>query len=384
MAVLQAVTIAVIAVIATLHAAAPELPPGRCPPRFRHPCPGGQPPLNGSCPCPTLNFTNAHGDGMVLQAAPQQAVVWGFCPPGVEVTVAFAGQQLLANVSMYLGRSTWSARLPPTASTFEPQDITASCCGNATATLSSVLFGHVWVCAGQSNMAYTMGGSNCWTNASATDPRTYDCTNNSGVENTIAERYNKSIRLYQQGTANMENHPPGGCAGRYTCGQGSHEPMAESSPACSDGIPACSGWGTTTGGVGSFSSVCWFFGRDLYESMPVKVPIGLIESDVGGTPIQVLRGLPLPRGAMLNPSALKPDCVPSTRIGRHLQRLKSALQSTLPRKREGSFLATTSPPCCGMPRSCPCYGQPSKEPFGIRAKIMLASTAGSTDALSPP
>ena len=272
-----------------LHAARapPPPPPERCTPRFREPCPGGQPPLNGSCPCPALNFTNAHGDGMVLQAAPQQAVVWGFCPPGADVTVTFAGRHLKANLSTYLNRSTWSALLPATTATFEPQNITASCCGNATATLRSVLFGDVWVCSGQSNMAYTMGGSTCWTNTSATDPKTYDCTNNSGVENAVAERYNQSIRLYQQGTAsNLAQHPPGGCPGRYSCGQGSYEPMAESSPACSDGIPGCSGWGTTTRGVGSFSSVCWFFGRDLHESLPVKVPIGLIEADVGGTPVQ--------------------------------------------------------------------------------------------------
>ena len=78
----------------------------------------------------------------------------------------------------------------------------------------------------------------------------------------------------------MVNHPPAGY------GYGSPEPMAESSPACSDGIPACSSWGTTANGVGSFSAVCWFFGRDLFDSLPTKVPLGLIESDVGGTPVQ--------------------------------------------------------------------------------------------------
>jgi hypothetical protein len=117
----------------------PTLPQGYCPPRFR------QPPR----PCPVLNFSNAYGNNMVLQAgAHQPAVVWGFCPPDAKVTVAFAGERIEANVSLWLNRSTWSARLPPTAPTFTPQNITASCCGNATATLSNVLFGDVWVCSG--------------------------------------------------------------------------------------------------------------------------------------------------------------------------------------------------------------------------------------------
>ena len=36
--------------------------------------------------------------------------------------------------------------------------------------------------------------------------------------------------------------------------------------------------------LGRFSATCWFFGRDLYSVLSPTVPIGLIESDVGGTP----------------------------------------------------------------------------------------------------
>jgi sialate O-acetylesterase len=38
---------------------------------------------------------------------------------------------------------------------------------------------------------------------------------------------------------------------------------------------------------GAFSAVCWFFGRDLYQSLNGTVPIGLISTAIGGTAIQV-------------------------------------------------------------------------------------------------
>jgi sialate O-acetylesterase len=35
-----------------------------------------------------------------------------------------------------------------------------------------------------------------------------------------------------------------------------------------------------------FSAMCWFFGRDMYAALTPKVPVGLIETNVGGTPDQ--------------------------------------------------------------------------------------------------
>jgi sialate O-acetylesterase len=36
-----------------------------------------------------------------------------------------------------------------------------------------------------------------------------------------------------------------------------------------------------------FSAACWFFGRDVYAALGGRVPIGLVDSDWGGTPIEL-------------------------------------------------------------------------------------------------
>ena len=110
-----------------------------------------------------FRFANMHGDGMVLQMAPQRAQVWGFCPPGDEVTVtivasplaaAAAAAPIRANVSHWLGNSTWSAMLPPTeGSLMATYTIAAtSKLTGGSSSIVGVLFGDVHFCSGQSNM----------------------------------------------------------------------------------------------------------------------------------------------------------------------------------------------------------------------------------------
>ena len=44
---------------------------------------------------------------------------------------------------------------------------------------------------------------------------------------------------------------------------------------------------TCTGkGFSPFSAVCWYFGKDVFESLGGKVPVGLIGSFVGGTSVE--------------------------------------------------------------------------------------------------
>ena len=121
---------------------------------------------------------------------------------------------------------------------------------------------------------YPLGSPTCWnaSNINCTAPRvngyvdrqcSYGCVQNAGHEIKDMANY-PNMRLYQN--SGWEH--------------GSKTPMAESSN---------SGWLTSDKFNGGFSAMCWFFGRDLYTSLSASGkmrPIGLIETNVGGTPDQ--------------------------------------------------------------------------------------------------
>ena len=102
---------------------------------------------------PSFRFASILGDGMVLQSAPLSSVVWGFAPAAAEVTVHFGGKDIAATRDTWLGQHTWLARLPPTPASFAGRNISAtSSSGGPRISLAAVVFGDVWLCAGQSNM----------------------------------------------------------------------------------------------------------------------------------------------------------------------------------------------------------------------------------------
>ena len=105
-------------------------------------------------PPPAFRFSTAHSDHMVLQAAPLQAAVWGFCEPGDEVTIRFNTAALPTKLSTVNGSTIWSVALPVTKASFSAYTIDAhSKLSDKTISLSDVLFGDVWLCSGQSNSA---------------------------------------------------------------------------------------------------------------------------------------------------------------------------------------------------------------------------------------
>ena len=107
-----------------------------------------------------FNLSNTLGHGMVLQRAPQQAVVWGFGDPGVKISTSFGSKELGATID---DTGLWRIALPPTPAATKGATLTFRGSEGTTLTLDDVLFGDVFLCGGQSNMQYTprsMAGMN--------------------------------------------------------------------------------------------------------------------------------------------------------------------------------------------------------------------------------
>ena len=171
------------------------------------------------------------GDHMVLQ---RDALipVWGTAAPGEEVTVSIAGQTVITQAGP---DGKWSVKLAKLAAA-GPHTLTVK--GKNSVTFADVLVGEVWLGSGQSNMAMTVNRANDFDaeQAAAKFPQIRMFTEASGAANSA-----------------------------QTEGKGSWVVCSPES-------------------VGRFSATAYFFGRELHQAL--GVPVGLINSSVGGTPIE--------------------------------------------------------------------------------------------------
>ena len=175
--------------------------------------------------------TGLFSDHMVLQrdaAVP----VSGMPDPGEEVTVTVAGR---SETSKTDGQGRWQVRLQPMPAG-GPHEMTIE--GRNTITLNDVLVGEVWVCSGQSNMAWPVERA-------------------LNAEAEIASADHPDIRLLKV----------------------PRQPADEPQTGVDRQWEVCT---PTT--VGGFSAVGYFFGRELHRAL--GVPIGLIDAAVGGTPAE--------------------------------------------------------------------------------------------------
>ncbi|MBQ8124982.1 MAG: hypothetical protein IJ173_03750 [Kiritimatiellae bacterium] len=93
-------------------------------------------------------------DGMVLQRG-VAAPVWGTASPGETVTVEFAGQSKIAKAD---ASGAWRTSLDPMEASCESRTMTISC-GGKRETIGNVLVGEVWFASGQSNMECPIWGA---------------------------------------------------------------------------------------------------------------------------------------------------------------------------------------------------------------------------------
>ena len=134
----------------------------------------------------------------------------------------------------------------PVATSFDSYSIKAESAGD-TIVLTNILFGDVFICSGQSNMQFTVD-------------QAFNATN----EVSNASRYD-NIRVF---------------TAPETCSNTSLDELLYV-----EEIWSVAGSKSIGGGNWSyFSATCWFFGRNLYDTL--QYPIGLIGTDYGGTPVR--------------------------------------------------------------------------------------------------
>ncbi len=105
--------------------------------------------------CADVGLPYIFGDNMVLQQQ-QELKVWGWTDPGdtVKVTIADNTADTSADEN---GR--WSVMLPALGATSEPIEFIVTGSHNEIR-FNNVVVGEVWLCSGQSNMAWTVARSN--------------------------------------------------------------------------------------------------------------------------------------------------------------------------------------------------------------------------------
>lgn len=183
---------------------------------------------------------------MVLQSAPQQAVVWGHTPNDtLTVHLTISGLPgTLSSASTSPGF--WSIQIPPQAPG-GPFNLTFSMSGQPTVVLTDVLFGEVFICSGQSNMALPV--KSC---------------DNASAEYLASKDYTRVRYFRPSGTTQL----------------GSATPLT-------DYLAMFRWWSGAVKGnsFNDTSCLCWQYARRLYDYFNGTRPIGTYQVSVGSTSI---------------------------------------------------------------------------------------------------
>jgi sialate O-acetylesterase len=173
-------------------------------------------------------------DSMILQRD-AKVNIWGWAAVNEKVNVKFNGKLYKTKAD---ANGQWKVQLPPTkAGGPYTIDITAS----NKISVKEILFGDVWFCSGQSNMVHQLN--------------IHDVT----YAKEIAEANDSQIRQFWIPTLTNMQAAQQNLPGGY--------------------------WKSAVGeDIRPFSAVAYFFAKHLYEKY--KVPIGIINASVGGTPIE--------------------------------------------------------------------------------------------------
>ena len=187
-----------------------------------------------------VKLSSLLGDGMVLQRN-ARVMIWGSTDRAATVQVETSWDS-----RRYSTRpdpsGNWSV-LVDTPDAGGPYSISIS--DGDKLRLDNVLIGEVWICSGQSNMEMPLGG--------------WDHQRVEGALQTIREAASTPLIRMFTVARNNASEPQEDCSGEWKTSTPAH--------------------------VHDFSATAYFFGKTLAEFLP-GVPIGLIATDWGGTPIE--------------------------------------------------------------------------------------------------
>ena len=190
----------------------------------------------------TLTLPSAVGSNMVLQHS-TTVNLWGWAKPkaSVKIWTDWTGKKPMKVKADENGF--WILPVETLGASYDAHSITIKA-GKDVAELTNILFGEVWVCAGQSNMEWSVRKS-------------------PDLSKDLKKSENSKIRLY--------------CTGRIS----SSTPQTE--------VPTQkkhkTEWAVCNKkSLANFSAVGYAFGKELQEKL--NVPVGLIDASYGGTPIE--------------------------------------------------------------------------------------------------
>ncbi|MCH1440192.1 MAG: sialate O-acetylesterase, partial [Rubripirellula sp.] len=195
-----------------------------------------------------LEVPTIFSDHMVMQRN-ANIKVWGWSKPGDNITCTLASQTSRTKTS---ADGTWSLQFKefPAGGPHELKIQTSE----ESITINDIYMGEVWLCSGQSNMAMKVGGVD-------------------DAQTEISTANHPAIRMFTESSSHA-TEPQDRCKGAWQV--------------CSPET------------VSSFSATAYFFGRKLQQEL--NVPVGLINSSVGGTAIEAWTSMP----AQTSNKALKP------------------------------------------------------------------------------
>lgn len=284
-----------------------------------------------------VKLNSLFSDGVVLQRG-VAVPVWGTAKDGEKVTVTFQDQTVVTTARN--GR--WLVRLNRLKA---GGPFTLSVTGDNMVVINNVLVGEVWLCSGQSNMAFELSRA-------------------ANAEEAIAAATDPELRLFTVPRSAVDT-PQTDAPGTWQ----------ESTPETAR----------------SFSAVGYFFGRDLHRAL--RVPVGLIDSSVGGTPAEAWTS----RAALEREPELKPlldryaetikTYDPVAAAARHQQAVARHKQAVAKARAEGKK-APAAPRAPGDPRtaarrpSCLYNGMIAPlQPFAIAGAIWYQGEANAGRAV---